>query len=74
VQLTTDDRMAGLDAPDGRSFRPDGDGVITLPDELTDYGRQAARRAPMFRVRRAVFTGFDAAELRTRYAAWEREQ
>jgi len=71
VRLTTDDRCAGLDAPDGRSFRPDGDGVITLPEELAGYGRRAARQAPMFHVYQRGYAGFDAAELRARYAAWE---
>jgi hypothetical protein len=70
MQLTTDDRQAGLDAPDGRSFRPDGQGVITLPEELADYGRQAARRTPLFQVHRPQFAGFDAGDVRAAYAAW----
>lgn len=71
MQLTTDDRLAGLEAPDGRGFRPDGDGVIHLPDDLAGYGRQAARAAPMFHIRTPLFSGFDASELAARYAAWE---
>jgi hypothetical protein len=76
LQLRTDDRLAGLEAPPtdegrpGRSFRPDGNGVITLPEELASYGRQAARLAPMFHVYRRGYAGFDAAEVAARYAAW----
>lgn len=73
MELTTDDPCAGLDAPDGRSFRPDGRGVLSLPEELAAYGRQAARVTPLFHVRRRGWAGFDAAALRERYAAWERE-
>ncbi|HEV7213824.1 MAG TPA: hypothetical protein VGP33_01770 [Chloroflexota bacterium] len=74
MQLRTDDRQAGLEAPDGRSFRPDSDGVITLPEELAAYGRRAARLAPMFRVYKRGYAGFDAAELAARYAAWAARQ
>ena len=84
MQLRTDDRQAGLEAPpthEGgaghgawRSFRPDSNGVITLPEELAAYGRQAARVAPMFQVYRRCYAGFDADELAARYAAWQAQQ
>lgn len=73
MELTTDDPCAGLEAPDGRSFRPDRCGVLRLPEDLAAYGRQAARVTPLFHVRRPGWAGFDAAALRERYAAWERE-
>lgn len=72
MQLITDDRQAGLEAPDGRSFRPDGNGVITLPEELAGYGRQAARVTPLFQVYRRGYAGFDAAAVRAKHAAWVR--
>lgn len=74
MQLRTDDRQAGLEAPDGRSFRPDGNGVITLPEELAGYGRRTARLTPMFQVYRRGYAGFDAEELAARYAVWAARQ
>lgn len=74
MQLRTDDRQAGLAASDGRSFRPDGNGIITLPEELAGYGRRAARLTPLFQVYRRGYAGFDAEELAARYAAWAAEQ
>ena len=73
MQLTTDDKMAGLETPDGRTFKPH-DGVITLPDELSNYGKRAARTVPMFHVRTPQFSGADMAELRARYEAWAAQQ
>lgn len=72
MELTTDDRDAGLEAPDGRRFRPDRHGVITLPEDLSGYGARAAKATPLFRVRRRCTAGFDGAELRERYEAWQR--
>ena len=74
MQLNTDDRNAGLETPDGRTFKPDANGVITLPEDLASFGQRAARQAPMFHVRKPMISGFDAAELRARYEAWERQQ
>lgn len=70
MELVTDDRNAGLDAPDGRSFKPDDRGIISLPDDLAAYGERAARVTPLFHVHRRQYGGFDAAELRRRYDAW----
>ena len=70
MQLVSDDRQGGLETADGRTFRPDGRGVITLPEELAGYGRRAARVCPLFHVYRQGYAGFDAAELRERYERW----
>ena len=64
--------MAGLETPDGRTFKPDGRGIITLPEELDGYGREAARVCPLFHRYRRQYTGFDAEALEQRYAAWAR--
>ena len=69
MQLHSLDGLAGLDTPDGRSFKPDARGVITLPEQDAANGRLAAKADP-FRPYRQPFTGFDAAELRARYEAW----
>ena len=73
MQLTTDDRMAGLDTPDGRSFRPQ-DGVITVPEQYRSYAEQAARVVPVFHIRHQQWSGFDAAEVRARYEAWRQQK
>lgn len=71
MQLTTDDKMAGLETPDGRTFKPK-DGVISLPEGLDDFGKLAARQVPMFHIRKPMIAGVDVTELRARYEAWER--
>ena len=72
MRLQSLDGLAGLDTPDGKSFRPDGRGVIDVPDRYDAYTRAAATAAP-FRAYRAQYGGFDAQELRARYEAWARE-
>ena len=73
VQLRTNDKDAGLDTPDGRSFRPDHQGIITLPERDAAYGRLAGRTG-LFEPRVPGWAGFDAAEVRARYADWEQRQ
>ncbi len=73
MQLTTDDPLAGLDTPDGVPLRPH-DGVIDVPEQYRRYAEQAARVAPLFRVRTRQWGGFDAAALQARYAAWKEQQ
>ena len=73
VQLRTNDRDAGLDTPDGRSFRPDAEGIITLPERDAAYGRLAGRTG-LFERRVPGWAGFDARELAAGYAVWEERQ
>ncbi len=73
ITIATDDKMAGLDTPDGRSFRP-RDGLITVPERYRAYAEQAARVVPLFHIHRPCWGGFDATALRARYEAWRREQ
>ncbi len=73
ITIATDDKMAGLDTPDGRSFRP-RDGVIALPERYRAYAAEVVRSVPFFRVYRRRWGGFDAAECRVRYEEWRREQ
>jgi hypothetical protein len=70
MQLRTNDKHAGLDTPDGRSFKPDANGIITLPERDAAYGRLAGRTG-LFEPRVPCYAGFDAAELAARYAEWE---
>jgi hypothetical protein len=70
VQLRTNDRDAGLDTPDGRSFKPDANGIITLPERDAAYGRLAGRTG-LFELRVPGWAGFDARDLAARYAVWE---
>ena len=72
-QLRTNDPNAGLDTPDGRSFKPNRDGIITLPDRDDAYAR-AAGRTGLFEPRVPGWGGVDVAELAARYAAWEQAQ
>ena len=73
MQLRTNDKHAGLDTPDGRSYRPDRDGIITLPDSDAAYVR-AAGRTGLFEPRVPGWAGIDTTELAARYAAWKRGQ
>lgn len=73
VQLRTNDKDAGLDTPDGRSFKPDANGIITLPERDAAYGRLAGRTG-LFERRVPGWAGFDAGELAARYAVWEERQ
>ena len=72
-QLRTNDKDAGLDMPDGRSFKPDRYGILTLPDSDAAYVR-AAGRTGLFEPRVPSYAGFDAAELAARYAEWRNER
>lgn len=69
MQLQSLDGLAGLDTPDGRSYKPDGRGIITLPDADAAYGALAAKADPFCPYRRQ-YGGFDGAELRARYDEW----
>lgn len=73
MELQSLDGLAGLDTPDGRSYRPDARGVIDLPDRDAAYGALAAKADP-FRPYRRQYAGFDAADLAARRVAWERER
>lgn len=73
MEIQSLDGLAGLDTPDGRSFKPDARGVITLPERDAAYGALAAKADP-FRPYRRRYGGFDAAELAARREAWERER
>ncbi len=73
MQLMTDDRMAGLDTPDGVALRP-RDGVIDVPERYRAYAAEAVRSVPFFRVYRRRWGGFDAEECRARYLAWKEQQ
>ena len=73
MQLRTNDKHAGLDTPDGRSFKPNRDGILTLPDRDDAYAR-AAGRTGLFEPRVQGWGGVDVAELAAQYAAWEAQR
>ena len=73
MELRTNDKYAGLDTPDGRSFKPDRDGILRLPERDDAYAR-AAGRTGLFEPRVQGWGGVDVAELAAQYAAWERAQ
>lgn len=73
MKLQSLDGLAGLDTPDGTSFKPDRRGVIDVPDRYDRYAKLAATAEP-FRAYRPQYAGFDAAELRARYEAWLRDK
>ena len=73
-RIVAHDKLAGLDAPDGRSFKADRDGVVTVPDALAGYAEHAVRTTPLFERYRRRYAGFDAAELAARRREWERRR
>lgn len=73
-KIVAHDKLAGLDAPDGRSFHADRDGIVTVPDALAGYAERAVTSTPLFERYRRRYAGFDAAELAARRAAWERRR
>ncbi len=64
--ILTGDPKAGLETPDGHTFKPDSYGRIRVPGPYADYAEKAAATVPFFSRPGKLWSGVDMAELRAR--------